>query len=166
MDRVNLWKKLLSNNINGKLFNIIFNMYKQAKSCVKLNGNKSGYFDCLAGVRQGENLSPLLFAIFLSDLEMFLYKKYDGLPNFRECVYNLLESDDTVMCLNIVVLLYADDTIILAESKELLQKAMTGMKEYCDTWGLEINSIQSQKLWSFQEERLEINQSFITVIKF
>ena len=144
VDRVNLWKKLLSNNINGKLFNVVFNMYKQAKSCVKLNGIKSSYFNCLAGVRQGENLSPLLFAIFLSDLEMFLYKKYDGLPELRESVYKLLESDDTVMYLNIFVLLYADDTIILAESKDQLQRALVGMKEYCDTWGLQINSTKTK----------------------
>ncbi len=70
VDRVSLWKKLLSGGINGKLFNIVFNMYKQAKSCVRVNGSKSDFFNCLAGVRQGENLSPLLFAIFLCDLEI------------------------------------------------------------------------------------------------
>ena len=44
-------------------------MYQNIKSCVKHNGNVSQYFCCHAGVRQGENLSPILFAIFLNDLE-------------------------------------------------------------------------------------------------
>ena len=32
--RVGLWKKLLASNINGKVFQIILNMYKGIKSCV------------------------------------------------------------------------------------------------------------------------------------
>ena len=53
-------------DVNGKMFNVIFNMYKNAKSCVSKDGFLSDYFRCSVGVRQGENLSPLLFAIFLT----------------------------------------------------------------------------------------------------
>ena len=35
--------------------------------------------------------------------------------------------------------MYADDTIILADSKEKLQLALNTFKSYCDTWKLEIN---------------------------
>ena len=35
--------------------------------------------------------------------------------------------------------MYADDTIILADSKENLQLALNALKLYCDTWKLEIN---------------------------
>ena len=31
--RVGLWKKPLANNINGKLFRIVFNMYKDKQCC-------------------------------------------------------------------------------------------------------------------------------------
>ena len=48
---------------------VIYNLYGGAKSCVKMNGNFSIYFKCNIGVRQGENLSPLLFAIFLNNFE-------------------------------------------------------------------------------------------------
>ena len=44
------------------------------KSCVSFNGDQSGFFPCLRGVRQGENLSPVLFAIFLNDLEFHALK--------------------------------------------------------------------------------------------
>ena len=43
-------------------------MYNSAKSCILMSGKTSGYFACETGVRQGENLSPLLLSIFLSDL--------------------------------------------------------------------------------------------------
>ncbi len=39
------------------------------KSCVKLNQKTSDTFICNKGVRQGENLSPLLFAIYVNDIE-------------------------------------------------------------------------------------------------
>ena len=47
-------------------------MYKQIKSCITVNGSTSGFFNCEKGVRQGENISPLLFAIYLNDLESFM----------------------------------------------------------------------------------------------
>ena len=62
IDRVALWGKLLENNINGNVLRVIFNMYTNAKSCVKDETKLSGIFACNMGVRQGENLSPLLFS--------------------------------------------------------------------------------------------------------
>ena len=70
--RVGLWSKLLANNINGKIFRIVYNMYQGIKSCVSFNGDQSEFFQSFRGVRQGENLSPVLFAVFLNDLESFL----------------------------------------------------------------------------------------------
>ena len=64
--------KLLSNNINGKIFRLIYNMYHSIKSCVSYNGERSAYFQSFRGVRQGENISPVLFALLLNDLESFL----------------------------------------------------------------------------------------------
>ena len=62
--RVGLWSKLLKNNISGKFFRIVYHIYQGIKSCISFNGNQSSFFPCLRGVRQGENLSPVLFALF------------------------------------------------------------------------------------------------------
>ena len=43
-------------------------------------------FQCDVGVRQGENLSPLLFAIYLNDFEDFLSKHFKGLKFLCENV--------------------------------------------------------------------------------
>ena len=55
--REGLWYKLLVNNINGKMLNVIQNIYKDIKSNIIFNNSKSDYFPCGNGVRQGENLS-------------------------------------------------------------------------------------------------------------
>ena len=47
-------------------------MYSGIKSCITINGTSSGYFSCDKGIRQGENLSPLLFPIYLNDLANFM----------------------------------------------------------------------------------------------
>ena len=72
VSRAALWSKLLNSNVCGKIFIIIVNMYKSVRSCVAANGLLSDIFSCLMGVRQGENLSPLLFSLFLNDLHSFL----------------------------------------------------------------------------------------------
>lgn len=62
--RVALWYKLLLNNINGKMYNVILNMYNDVKSCINYNNCKSAYFSCDIGVRQGVNL--FLFCLHCS----------------------------------------------------------------------------------------------------
>ena len=41
VNRVALWRKLLCNNIDGKIFKVVFNIYDNAKSCVKAVGKIS-----------------------------------------------------------------------------------------------------------------------------
>ena len=44
-------------------------MYQNIKSCVSVGGENSLFFTSNCGVRQGDNLSPVLFSMFLNDLE-------------------------------------------------------------------------------------------------
>merc|ERR1711867_192535 len=129
IDRVALWGKLLENNINGNVFNVIFNMYNNAKSCVKNESLISGVFACNMGVRQGENLSPLLFSIFLNDFEETLSKKYNGLTEIN-ALSKILSTEDMEFFINMYVLLYADDTLVLAESPNELQNALNEVHSF------------------------------------
>ena len=91
-------------------------MYNVAKSCIPMFGKTSGYFACETGVRQGKNLSPLLFSIFLSDLREYLDTKYNGLSFINNNVSKLVSYINLDTSLKPYVLLHADDTVILAES--------------------------------------------------
>ena len=78
--RNNLWYKMIKLGIRGKILNIIKSMYSVVKSRVKYDNKLGNEFVCSLGVRQGECLSPLLFSLFLNDLEeLFVSEGYDGL---------------------------------------------------------------------------------------
>ena len=42
--------------------------------------------------------------------------------------------------------MYADDTVLFANTKENLQKCLNGLKLYCDKWKLQINADKTKVL--------------------
>ena len=139
IDRITLWKKLIDVGIEGNVLRVIYNLYVNAKSCVKKGQNLSDFFHCNVGVRQGDNLSPLLFAMYINDLESYLKNHYDGLPFINVEIDRLLGDDMIHLYLQLYILLYADDTIVLAESPSQLQCAIDSVRNYCAANFLKVN---------------------------
>ena len=154
IDRSYLWQKLLDSNINGKVLKVIRNMYDNAKSHVSDNNTLSDSFPCQVGVRQGENLSPLLFAMFLNDFKSFLKHKYNGLKKISTSILTELN-----IYLKIFCLLYADDTIIMAESPAQLLRALDALALYCNKWGLKVN-VDKTKVLIFSKGKVTKHKSF------
>ena len=160
VDRVTLWQKLLSQNIGGNFLRIIHNLYSSAKSKVKMQSKiSSEYFLCNVGVRQGENLSPVLFALFLNDLSDFLSRSYKGLDFLSEKINELLSDDDVEVFLRLFLLLYADDTIIMAETPVELQNALNAMCQYCETYNLCVNTSKT-KVVIFSKGKIRLKPVF------
>ena len=63
--RPGLWYELIKSGITRKMYTLIYNMYQDIRSYVAVNGECSQFFNSYIGVRQGENLSPMLFSIFV-----------------------------------------------------------------------------------------------------
>ena len=160
VDRSSLWIKLISHGINGKIVNAIYNLYANAKSCVKYNGSISSPFACSVGVRQGENLSPMLFAIYLNDFELYLSSRYKGLEQMSREARTYICDDDIEVFLKLYVLLYADDTIIMAESPEELQNAISAVYDYCNIWKLSVNTSKT-KVVIFSRGKIRNIPSFL-----
>ena len=127
-------------------------MYDSTKACVKLNNCISKSFNCNIGVRQGDNLSPLLFSLFINDFESFLADKFKGLKTLDNMWNDLSVIEDIESFLKLYVLLYADDTVIMAEDPNDLQLALNGLNLYCEQWSLKIN-VDKTKIIRFSKRR-------------
>ena len=89
---------------NGKA-----SLYSNTESCVSLNGFHTEGINCTNGVRQGDNLSPTLFSIFLHDLANEINEANRGIP----------VRDD-----NNCLLLYADDIVLLVENENYMRHVL------------------------------------------
>ena len=103
-----LWEKLVKLGISQQTLTILQSLYSKAMSRVKLpNYQVTDQFHCEVGVRQGCNLSPLLFSLLISDLESDLVKNNMGTRLWNR---------------SIDLLMYADDIVLMSPSEEGLKK--------------------------------------------
>ncbi len=70
-------------------------------------------------------MSPLLFALFVNDIKNHLLA--------NGCSYVNIDNEVLDNYIKLLVLIYADNTIIIADSDENLQKAITCMDPYSGT---------------------------------
>ena len=75
-------------------------------------------------------LSPLLFILFLSDLQEILDQGSDNAK---------LDEDTEISCI-----MWADDILILSETKEGLQRKLNSLQVYSTTNKLTVNTKKTQ----------------------
>ena len=94
-----MWLKLYKLCIDGNILRIVKDMYEKVKYCVRSCNNYSQFFEYAVGLRQGEVISPILFSLFVEDLELFLQNDVTSGLSFNDILLSLL--------------LFADDMVIL-----------------------------------------------------
>ena len=154
--RDGLWWKLFNCDMDGKFLRLIKNLYNNIKSCLIDNGEQTVFFSCNVGLRQGENLSPFLFSVYLNDLESFFF--HNDLNGGIECSSSNLDNAAYIY-VKLFILLYADDTVIMSESPNGLQSALNVYNDYCKQWKLTVN-INKSKVVIFSKGR-QANYSFV-----
>ncbi len=138
----NVWRdgmfmKILENGLGGNFFNIIKSMYKETKSYIRCENLNSDSFICNTGIKQGCNLSCLLFALYLNDLEDFM--------NDNNCVgVDIPDLNSGSLLLKMLLLLYADDTVIFSRTYSDMKNSLSIFSAYCKKWKLKINEEKSK----------------------
>ena len=159
IDRGKLWIKLLRQGVDGKMLKIIKSLYDNIKICIKHEGNLSSYFSSTSGLLQGEVMSPILYSLYVNDFEMSFIR--EGCQSID------------IQLINLFILMYADDTVLIAESPEGLQNMLNALNNYCTEWNLTVNvqktkimvfrnggNIRGNENWTYQGEEIEIVQQF------
>lgn len=159
VERNALWLKLFNMGLDGKILVMFRSMYTVVKSCVKHCNTFSDFFNISVGLRQGQNNSPAFFALFIEDLEQYLQNRVDsGVEIFDLCL---------------IILLFADDMVIIGKSTEDLQQNLNKLHGYCNLWGLEVNTsktkvvvfrkrgpVRQDERWFYNNEVLEVVDNF------
>ena len=147
LNRNALLYKLINTGISGKFYNLVKSMYSHNKTCVKVDNQITEYFDCNIGVRQGDPMSPTLFNIFINDLAASLEQgpcDNARIENF-ECGF----------------MFYADDLVLLSQTKDGLQRSIDIVSKYCQDWSISINAKKSKVMVC--NKKLSVKDKFVVV---
>lgn len=147
--------KLHQIGLSYKIVKVIENIYKNTESAVWTGQERSEYFATTRGVKQGCLLSPMLFTLYINDLH----------DNLGGGLY--------IENINIRLLLYADDIVLLADDITIMQEMIGKLETYCKTWNLEVNLEKSdimvfrnggrpskKEVWKFNERQVRITNEF------
>jgi hypothetical protein len=86
-------------------------------------------------------------------------KLCEGIPSANKTISDVLNTENVAVFLKLYVLLYADDTVILAENANQLQKALDAMLSYCVSYKLVVN-VKKTKVVIFSRGKVKNIPSF------
>ena len=130
--REGLFYKLMQYGCSKNFVRVLLSMYSSVRVAVKLNAGVTPFFTSNIGLKQGCNLSPTLFNVFINDIpELFT-------PTACDPVHL---GDTKVSCL-----LYADDLVLLSQSDSGLQESLVKLECFVKKWKLKVNLKKSKIL--------------------
>ena len=130
VNRTKLLEMLRTLGLSHTLLLNIQALYKTTEYKIKLKNQILQSIPSNLGLKQGCPLSPLLFNIYISDIETYL--KDSESSNFKLGGFDISH------------FLYADDLVLVANSKEGLQKKLDALATIADDKDLTINSAKSK----------------------
>ena len=126
-----LWKRLSSLGIRGNFLATIQSLYSDDCIDCNVNGLTSRPIYLKRGLRQGCSLSPVLFALYISEVGTDIFLSKFGFYLGNVCISGLL---------------FADDLVIIARSAQGLKDLLKIVKRGFDKLKLSINCTKSQVL--------------------
>lgn len=161
VDRTTLWHVLRKAGIHGKLYYAVKGVYNTVLACVRDKNTYTQYFTCPRGVKQGCLLSPLMFSFFVNELaiEVSAYGRHG---------IQLLPG-----CIEIFLLLFADDIILLSNTVIGLQNQLNHLKAEADRLHLTVNldktnvmvfrgggHLADREKWHYGDEEVKVTNCY------
>ncbi|MCO5549455.1 hypothetical protein L7F22_002926 [Adiantum nelumboides] len=147
--------------VPNEYMHAIFRIYEKVVCQVRRGEGISEFFTSTIGVKQGCPLSPTLFGLLIDELEHMVLE------------FMQQEGIEEVMIGNAVImlLLYADDVVLLAHNLEDAQKLMIALENFCLHSGLIVNGSKTKVMLVktlnkekpcivYNKERLEVVENF------
>ncbi len=142
-----LWKVLEDRGMGGKILTSLGSMYAADKACVFTQDSPTELFECGNGVKQGCPASPLLFNLYLDELEKLLEEAAADIDCPR------------LTGILLAILLFADDIALFSYSASGLQKQLDILSSFCAKRGLTVD-VKKTKILVFEPRKSSI-PSFI-----
>src|SRR5574340_494173 len=155
MDHKILWKILKEMGIPDHLTCLLRNLYAGQEATVRTGHGTTDWFQIGKGIQQGCILSPCLFNLYTEHI-----MKNAGLDEAQAGI--------KIVRRNINNFRYANDTTLMAESKQELNSFLMKMKEESEKAGLKLNIQKTMIMasgpitsWQIEGETVETGRDFI-----
>ena len=142
--RVALWELLRVRGVDPHLLALIMDLYSSNTAYVAVGSARSEAFPMRTGVRQGCPLSPLLFNVWM---DFICRQVADACSKAGVQGYTVAYRIDGRLTapprcdatMHLLMLLYADDVVLLAPSAAALRTALVAMESTASTWGMQLS---------------------------
>jgi hypothetical protein len=132
--------------IHGRFLSLLERLYDTIQAQVVVNGKTGAPIDTCLGTKQGTELSPLLFGLFVEMLHELICIRGKPTPGgqatcnaeYRVACYTT-PLGPKVGDLHVPDLLYADDGCLIAETLEDVQALLECLQLFCEITGMEVN---------------------------
>ena len=154
VDRLLLWQKLFTQNVSTKMVGMLKAIYADVRAYIRTSKGLTNTVICPVGVRQGCIISPIIFTLFLNDLQEYISVGSHGID---------------IETIKVFVLLFADDLVRFAETVIELQRLINWLVGYCDRWRMKVNLLKTKfvvsrnggplrryEKWKFDDFKLEV----------
>jgi hypothetical protein len=154
-DRVNIYmleKAMNCIKLPNGFINFIKQLFLGRKNQVFTAKGLTDPYDVLVGIDQGEIISPLLWCIYYDPLLCYLQQKNIGYNFHASKITNIYENKAQLLTKSIPCMAYMDDTNIISNNRENLEKLLDSANEFYVLNDIQINKDKSELLLQKADE--------------
>lgn len=142
-----LWAKLNDLGVSPKLIRILRRIYENSNTQIRMQNTYTEPIDMTIGLLQGEILSPILFSLYIADIEETMKSSpAGGITITRDLILHML--------------LYADDMVVLSNTETGLKCKIRILQKYFINHDLKVHMDKTKIIIFRRAGRLPKNLCF------